>query len=134
MRHAGGRPAKAAQERTAIRARPAPHARLIAAASRSHLDPQTEAFLARLPIAERRARGSAIKFCQLAEGTADVYPRLSTTCEWDVAAGDALLSAAGGIVTTPAGAPLSYGRREANFRVPGFLAWGDPTAAKRFAV
>jgi len=134
LRLAAGRPATAAEERTVVHVRAAPRASMIAAASRSHLDPQTEAFLARLPIAEWRTSGSAIKFCQLAEGTADVYPRLSTTCEWDVAAGEALLSAAGGVVTTPRGAPLTYGRREANFRIPGFVAWGDPTAANHFTV
>src|SRR5207248_3347511 len=99
--------------------------------SRSHPDAQTEAFLARLPIGERRACGSAIKFCQVAEGAADVYPRFSTTCEWDVAAGHAIVGAAGGVVTTPQGSPLSYGRRNANFRVPAFIAWGDPAAAAR---
>jgi 3'(2'), 5'-bisphosphate nucleotidase len=83
-------------------------------------------------VATRRTSGSAIKFCQLAEGGADIYPRLSTTCEWDVAAGHALLAAAGGTVTTPAGAPLSYGRIAANFRVPAFVAWGDPAAAIKY--
>ena len=51
-----------------------------------------------------------------------------TTCEWDVAAGHALLAAAGGTVVTPAGAQLRYGRPSARFRVPAFVAWGDPDA------
>jgi 3'(2'), 5'-bisphosphate nucleotidase len=123
----------AARERVAIRTRSAPRAGLVAVVSRSHLDPQTEALLTRLPIAQRLACGSAIKFCQLAQGAADLYPRLSTTCEWDVAAGHAVLAAAGGLVSTPAGAALSYGQITRNFRVPGFLAWGDPGAAERFA-
>ena len=102
--------------------------------SRSHLDRQTEAFLARLPVAERLASGSAVKFCQVAEGAADVYPRLSTTCEWDIAAGHAVLSAAGGTVTTPEGAALSYGQVARSFRVPAFIAWGDPTAPVALAI
>lgn len=129
-----GAPAEAAQRRTAIRTRPCPHAGLTATMSRSHLDPQTEGLLARLPIAERLTCGSAVKFCQLAEGTADIYPRLSTTCEWDVAAGHAVLAAAGGTVTMPDGAPLNYGRMSENFRVAAFVAWGDPSAPARFGL
>ena len=132
MQLSPGAPASAAQGRKAVRTRPSPRSGLVAAVSRSHLDPRTEAFLAKLPVAERRACGSAVKFCQVAEGAADVYPRLSTTCEWDVAAGHALLAAAGGTVTTPEGAPLSYGRISGNFRVPAFVSWGDPTAAAKF--
>ena len=113
-----------ARERSAIRTRAAPRAGLVAVVSRSHLDKETEAFLARLPVAGTLASGSALKFCQVAEGAADVYPRLSTTCEWDVAAGHALLAAAGGLVTTPTGTPLNYGRTADNFRIPGFVAWG----------
>jgi 3'(2'), 5'-bisphosphate nucleotidase len=129
-----GAPASAARERTAIRTRAFARAGLVAVVSRSHLDRATEAFLARLPLAGTLASGSAVKFCQLAEGAADVYPRLSTTCEWDVAAGHAVLSAAGGTVTTPAGAPLSYGQIARNFRVPAFVAWGDPAAPAALAV
>ena len=124
----------AAAQRTAIRARPCPGSGLVAAVSRSHLDSQTEALLARLPVAERFARGSAVKFCQLAEGTADIYPRLSPTCEWDVAAGHAVLVAAGGTVTAPDGIPLRYGRISEKFRVAAFVAWGDPSAPARFGL
>src|SRR5262245_18902561 len=131
LRPSPGAPASAAQARRAIRTRPAPDTGLVAAVSRSHLDPQTEALLARLPIADRYACGSAVKFCQVAQGCADVYPRLSPTCEWDVAAGHAVLVAAGGLVTTPGGAPLSYGRVTEQFRIPAFVAWGDPSAAER---
>ena len=134
LRLSPGAPAAAAQQRSAIRTRPCPHSGLVAAVSRSHLDPRTEALLARLPITERFARGSAVKFCQLAEGTADIYPRLSTTCEWDVAAGHAVLTAAGGAVTAPDGAPLRYGRTAENFRVAAFVAWGDPSAPARFGL
>jgi 3'(2'), 5'-bisphosphate nucleotidase len=68
----------------------------------------------------------------VAEGVADVYPRLSPTSEWDVAAGNAVLVAAGGIVTTPQGQHLVYGDAQNGFRVPAFIAWGSPAAAQRF--
>ncbi|MFN3657191.1 MAG: 3'(2'),5'-bisphosphate nucleotidase CysQ [Pseudolabrys sp.] len=113
-----------------IRTRRWPAQGAIAVMSRSHLDPATEGFLDRLAPIARQPTGSAVKFCQLAEGAADVYPRLSTVCEWDVAAGQALLAAAGGVVVMPDGGPLAYGRADANFRVPGFIAWGDPARAK----
>jgi 3'(2'), 5'-bisphosphate nucleotidase len=101
----------------------------IVSVSRSHLDPLTDAFVSRLGSVTRIPSGSAIKFCHIAEGAADVYPRLATTCEWDVAAGHALLAAAGGIVTDPQGASLIFGRAAQNFRVPAFIAWGDPVKA-----
>jgi 3'(2'), 5'-bisphosphate nucleotidase len=101
----------------------------VAVISRSHFDADTDAFLVSLGSPARRASGSAIKFCQVAEGSADVYPRLGTTCEWDVAAGHALIVAAGGVVTNRKGLPLTYGRVVDNFRVPAFIAWGDPDKA-----
>jgi 3'(2'), 5'-bisphosphate nucleotidase len=122
---APGADASAGRHHTAIRTRPCPRSRLVVAVSRSHLDPRTEAFLARLPVAERRACGSAVKFCQVAEGAVDLYPRLATTCEWDIAAGHAIVAAAGGAVTTPRGEALRYGAIDAAFRVPEFVAWGD---------
>ena len=121
--------ADGAVEPRAIRTRCWPAQGAIAAVSRSHLDARTEEFLSRLSPVTRSPSGSAIKFCQLADGTVDVYPRLATTCEWDVAAGHALVVAAGGIVTTPQGTALPYGRVAENFRVPAFIAWGDPTKA-----
>ncbi|MFK8250452.1 3'(2'),5'-bisphosphate nucleotidase CysQ [Ancylobacter terrae] len=114
---------------TPIRCRPAPARGLVAAVSRSHLDAATEAFLADFEIAERISRGSALKFGLVAEGRADLYPRLGTVCEWDVAAGHALIVAAGGSVTRPDGTPLPYGRRDAAYRVPAFIARGAPAAA-----
>jgi 3'(2'), 5'-bisphosphate nucleotidase len=112
-----------------IRTRRWPAQSAVAIVSRSHLDPATEAFLERLGPVTRSASGSAIKFCQIAEGSADVYPRLATTCEWDVAAGHALVFAAGGIVTSPDGGTLTFGHANKNFRVPAFIAWGDPVKA-----
>ena len=110
----------------AIRCRRAP-ANLVAAVSRSHPDADSAAFLARLAVGERISCGSALKFCRVAEGVADVYPRLAPTSEWDTAAGHAIVTAAGGVVLTPTGAPLRYGRAEQDFKIPGFVAWGDPT-------
>ena len=98
----GAGPAEA-YDRSIIRTRPAPE-RLVVATSRSHLDQATEGFLARLPVAKRFPSGSAVKFCHIAEGEADVYPRLAPTREWDIAAGCAIVVAAGGTVTEPDGA------------------------------
>lgn len=112
----------------AISTRPWPDAP-VAAVSRSHMDLATDKFVSALGPITRAPSGSAIKFCHIAEGRADIYPRLATTCEWDVAAGHALVVAAGGIVTTPLGIPLTYGRAAENFRVPAFVVWGDPGKA-----
>jgi 3'(2'), 5'-bisphosphate nucleotidase len=112
--------------RAPIHTRPAP-GRLTIATSRSHLDENTEDFLARLPLAKRYLCGSSVKFCYLAQGEADIYPRLSPTREWDVAAGCAILAAAGGTVIRPQGGPLQFGRMPEKFLVPGFIALGDPS-------
>jgi 3'(2'), 5'-bisphosphate nucleotidase len=104
----------------------------VALVSRSHLDPSTETLLARVPRISRVPCGSSLKFCLVAEGAADLYPRLAPTSEWDVAAGHAVLAAAGGAVLTPAGGPLRYGRATPGFRVDAFVAWGDPSAAAAF--
>ena len=123
-----GAPPSQADERSFIHARPSPQ-RLTVATSRSHLDEVTEAFLARLPVGKRYMCGSSVKFCHVAEGNADVYPRLAPTCEWDIAAGCAILTAAGGKVTAPGGGLLTFGSGGHKFLVPGFIAWGDPAAA-----
>ena len=103
------------------------------AVSRSHFDPASAAFLERLGPTKTLQSGSAIKFCRLAEGAADVYPRLAPTSEWDVAAGHALVVSAGGAVVAHDGSKLRYGRSDDGFRVPGFTAWADAAAARRFA-
>ena len=115
-----------------IRTRPWPAHERIAAVSRSHYDPASAAFIERLSPVKTIESGSAIKFCRLAEGAADVYPRLAPTSEWDVAAGHAIVVAAGGVVTAPGGGELRYGRANEGFRVPGFIAWGDAAAARQF--
>jgi 3'(2'), 5'-bisphosphate nucleotidase len=112
---------------TRIHTRKAPAENWIATFSRSHFDADTAAFLARVPVGERVACGSSLKFCRIAEGNADVYPRLAPTSEWDIAAGHALLTAAGGAVTTVDGAPITYGNVAQGFKVPAFIAWGDRT-------
>ena len=101
-----------------------PGAALVAIASRSHRDFETDHFLERFEIAEIVSAGSSLKFCRIAEGAADLYPRLGRTMEWDVAAGHAILSAAGGSVETMDGAPLTYGKP--GFDNPRFVARGLP--------
>src|SRR5437660_3091435 len=108
---------------------PKPGEPWIAAVSRSHGDPRSEAFIASRPGAVRERLGSAVKFGRLAEGRADIYPRLAPTSEWDVAAGHAVVTAAGGRVTDAHGAPLRYGEGRDGYIVPAFIAWGDPAAA-----
>lgn len=105
-----------------IRARMAPVDGLTAVASRSHRTPETDAFLARYPVKEFRSIGSSLKFCLVAAGEADIYPRLGTTMEWDTAAGHAVLVAAGGSVTGLEGEPFKYGKP--GFRNGHFVARG----------
>ncbi len=100
----------------------------IAAVSRSHGDARTEAFIAARPGAIRKTLGSAVKFGRVAEGQADIYPRLAPTSEWDIAAGHAVLTAAGGAITDAQGGALQFGKGRAGFIVPEFIAWGDPSA------
>jgi 3'(2'), 5'-bisphosphate nucleotidase len=106
-----------------IAARRAPARGVIVAHSRSHADEaRIAAYVAKFPAAERRIMGSAAKFCLLAAGEADFYPRFGTTMEWDTAAGQAVLEAAGGQVRMLDGAPLAYGKLD--FRNPDFIATG----------
>jgi 3'(2'), 5'-bisphosphate nucleotidase len=108
----------------AIHPRTRPAGELVVMVSRSHLDARTQAYLDALPHARRIACGSSVKFCRLAEGMADHYPRLGPTRDWDVAAGHAVLTAAGGSVIEPDGAALTYGTPD--LRIPAFLAWAGP--------
>ena len=93
------------------------------AGSRSHRGDSLDAFLARVGPHELLPLGSALKFCLIAEGGADVYPRLSPTSEWDTAAAHAVVTAAGGTVCRLDGAPLEYNTREALLN-PSFVAFG----------
>jgi 3'(2'), 5'-bisphosphate nucleotidase len=114
--------AEAAAPRQPIHIRPAPEGGLTVVASRSHASPETEAYLTQYPVARRVPIGSSLKFCLVAAGEADLYPRLGDTMEWDTAAGQAVLVAAGGKVWGPGGVALSYGKP--GFRNPSFIACG----------
>jgi 3'(2'), 5'-bisphosphate nucleotidase len=119
-----------ASERIQIQTRTAPN-ELTAAISRTHLDPKSEQFLSHFRLAKRYGCGSSLKFCQIAQGDADIYPRLAQTCEWDIAAGAAILAAAGGRVTNPRGGDLRFAAGGDKFLVPGFVAWGDPAIVRK---
>ena len=107
-----------------IRARKVPADGIVALVSRTHRDTKTEEYLASYKVAEFNAAGSSLKFGLIAAGEADLYPRHGPTSEWDTAAGQAVLEAAGGSVTTLDGAPLTYGRAQERFRNPYFIARG----------
>jgi 3'(2'), 5'-bisphosphate nucleotidase len=102
----------------------APAAPPVALTSRGHNDAETEAFLDRLGAKERQRLGSAYKFALVAEGSADLYARFAGTMEWDTAAGEALLTAAGGGVRDPQGQLLGYGKTQTRFLNGPFVAWG----------
>jgi 3'(2'), 5'-bisphosphate nucleotidase len=112
---------------TPIHTRPRPKSEAVVMTSRSHLEARTKSYVDGLPGAKLVQSGSSIKFCRLAEGSADLYPRLAPTHDWDIAAGHAILNAAGGSATAPDGAPLVYG--SIDLLIPAFLAWGDPSSA-----
>ncbi len=95
------------------------------AASRSHRDARTDALLARIGDAETVGLGSSLKFCRIAEGALDVYPRFGPTSEWDTAAAQCVLEAAGGVVTAPDGRPFRYNQRPTLLN-GDFIALGDP--------
>ncbi|WP_425407762.1 3'(2'),5'-bisphosphate nucleotidase CysQ [Hyphococcus sp.] len=111
--------------RAPITARTAPSKGLIAVASRSHRSPETDEYLNGLSVADFTAAGSSLKFCLVAEGVADIYPRFGRTMEWDTGAGQAVLEAAGGrVVTHPENEPLLYGKKSRGYDNPHFIAWG----------
>jgi len=94
-------------------------------ASRSHRDARTDEFLQAFTVKELLSAGSSLKLCRVAEGAADLYPRLGRTMEWDIAAGQAVLEAAGGSVRTLDGEPLRYGKP--GLDNPHFVARGLET-------
>ena len=109
--------------RQPIAARPVPATGAVVLASRSHGDPEAIADLLRdIPVDVQRTAGSSLKFCLIAAGEADIYPRYGNTHEWDTAAGHAVLAAAGGSVRTLDGAELIY--RKDRFLNPEFIARG----------
>jgi 3'(2'), 5'-bisphosphate nucleotidase len=114
-------------QREAIHVRKAGGA-LDVVASKSHRTPETDAYCARYQVRNLVSAGSSLKFCTVAEGRADLYPRMGTTMQWDTAAGDAVLRAAGGRTVTVDGAPLLYGPNGpglAAFTNPWFVATGE---------
>lgn len=121
---AGAFMSQAGQAPVAIRTRPANLERLVIVASKDHAGPQVEALLKRLTTASTATMGSSLKFCLVAEGKADFYPRLQPTCEWDTGAAQCVLEAAGGAVTDTAGRRLVYNKER--LLNPSFLAFGDP--------
>lgn len=118
--------------RRPIAVRQPPVEGIVAVASRSHGSAATEAYLAQFTVAQRVSRGSSLKICLVAAGEADLYPRLGPTMEWDIAAGDAVLRAAGGALFAPDGAQMPYGKPA--FRNIAFVAIGrgDAPAAESF--
>lgn len=117
-----------------VQSRPAPERDLVALVSRRHGDQATEACLSTLSIGTRRMASSALKFCLIASGEADVYVRCGPTMEWDTAAGDHILSCAGGCVVGPGGAPLTYGHEDRGYRNGAFAALGDMALAPRLGL
>jgi len=132
LRFSAGGKAGRRYRATPIHTRPWPDDERVAAVSRSHFDAVSASFLQRVAPVKEVAFGSALKFARLAEGAIDIYPRLAPTSEWDVAAGHAVVVAAGGVVVAPDGGPLRYGRWHVGFRVEGFTVWGDAAAARKF--
>lgn len=116
-------------EAETISVRRVPAENLTAVASRSHRTPETDELLEKLGARDFTPAGSSLKFCLVAEGKADVYPRLGRTMEWDTGAGQAVLEAAGGSVhalneRAEEGEPLAYGKKGRGFDNPHFIAWG----------
>ena len=113
---------------TRLQARTPPADGLVVAASQSHMNDATERFLGRFRTSNRIRIGSSLKFCLIAKGEADIYPRLGRTSEWDTAAGQAILEAAGGSVTLVDGTPMTYGHAERRFLNPDYVARGRSAA------
>ncbi|KRG71456.1 3'(2'),5'-bisphosphate nucleotidase CysQ [Pseudoxanthomonas dokdonensis] len=111
---------------TVIRSRRPATGPLVVAASRSHRDARTQSVLERMGDIEVIGLGSSLKFCRIAQGTLDVYPRFGPTSEWDTAAAQCVLEAAGGALLAPDGRAFRYNRRETLLN-GDFIALGDPT-------
>jgi 3'(2'), 5'-bisphosphate nucleotidase len=117
-----------------VHVRAAPEAGLLALGSRRHGDAASDLCLAALPVLETRQVGSAVKFGLIAAGEADIYVRCGPTMEWDTAAGDHILSCAGGCVIGPGGGALTYGHESRGYRNGPFAALGDRSLASRLAL
>lgn len=107
--------------RKPLRVRAPDNDALVVVASKSHRDAATDAYIARYSVTDSQSAGSSLKFCLVAAGEADLYPRLGRTMEWDTAAGRAVLAGAGGLVLRlDDGKPLTYGKP--GWENPHFLA------------
>jgi 3'(2'), 5'-bisphosphate nucleotidase len=122
----GGALKRQAGERSGspVRVRPRDPSHVLALVSHTLKPEQLEALQAQYGFTERQAMDSSIKFCVIAEGGADLYPRHGTTMEWDIAAAHAVLASAGGRVTTPDGEPFVYGKANEGFKNGWFIARG----------
>ena len=109
---------------TPITTRSRPDGGMTAVMSRSHADEKTVSFAEAQGVTEKVSAGSSLKFCLVAEGSADVYPRFGPTKEWDTGAGHAVLNAAGGCVLTPEGEPFLYAKEDTEYLNGAFVAWG----------
>jgi 3'(2'), 5'-bisphosphate nucleotidase len=114
----------AAADLAPITVRTPPASGKTAVMSRSHADEETRSFAEAQGVTETVSAGSSLKFCRVAEGAADLYPRFGPTMEWDTGAGHAVLTAAGGRVTNPDGTPFGYAKAGAGYRNGPFVAWG----------
>lgn len=127
---APGAPATSLESAAPAVIRVVPHfGAVVALQSRSRNFDQSNAYLEEFPISERRQLGSSYKFCLIATGDADIYPQLGDTREWDTAAGEAVLVAAGGHVVALSGAPIRYGKSDLDYLNPKFVASSAPLAA-----
>lgn len=122
----GDRVARLRLEPIAVRRPPATGK--VAVMSRSHADAQTREFAQSQGVTETISAGSSLKFCRVAEGAADIYPRFGPTMEWDTGAGHAVLAAAGGAVTRPDGSMFEYAKAGEGYKNGPFIAWGGRTA------
>ncbi|MEM1087115.1 MAG: 3'(2'),5'-bisphosphate nucleotidase CysQ [Pseudomonadota bacterium] len=122
---ASGAPVPPDDARKSLSIRKAPEAGLTAIASASHRSDETNAFLDTQNVTNIISAGSSLKFCLIAAGEADLYPRHGRTMEWDTAAGHAVAQAAGARVSTLDGALLTYGKTERGYDNPHFIVWGD---------
>lgn len=109
-------------EAAPIKTRPVPRDGLVMTISRTHADKKSEEYMQAFHVKQTVVAGSSLKFCLIAAGEADIYPRFGNTCEWDTAAGHAVLAAAGGTMTTPEGKPFLYGKAAEKFLNPFFVA------------
>ena len=112
-------------DRKPMKIRRLPEAGVTAVASKSHRTPETDEFLGKFNVAELKSMGSSLKFCLVAAGDADMYPRLGRTMEWDTGAAHAVVTAAGGRVLTMDGNDLTYGKKDRGYDNPHFVVYGD---------